>query len=113
MVTARSTHDGAQNDRWGQLWLALLIITLSCCSPATRRTPAGTADEALGAAVRDALAADSRITAVIDLTVHDGIVEAAGAVASVDEARRVLRRIGEVDGVRGLVNRLRVVPHSP
>ena len=57
-----------------------------------------------------ALAADSRLdSTVIVVTVAAGIVELSGAVGSIDEVRRALRRAGDVNGVRGIVNRLRVI----
>jgi len=63
----------------------------------------------LKGAVEAALAADDRIDAsAMVITVAGGIVELSGTVSSTDEVRRALRRAGEVDGVREIVNRLRV-----
>ena len=61
-------------------------------------------------AVEAALAADKRLdAAAIEITVAAGIVELSGTVGSADEVRRALQRAGRVDGVQGIVNRLRVI----
>jgi len=76
--------------------------------------PKNRVDESNDAALKDAVATaledDDRLDATaIAITVARGIVDLTGTVGNVNDVRRALRRAGEVDGVRGIVNRLRVV----
>ena len=110
MVTLCTRHLGAKNRISSHLWPLLLIIALSCCAAAPKRQLAGSADETLKKAVEAALARDDRLaTAVIAVSAVGGFVELSGTVGSSDEVRRALRLTGDVEGVRGIVNRLRVI----
>jgi len=110
MITPSIRHLGAQNHILKHLWIILLSIALACCSTVSKNQTAGRPDEVLQDAVEIALAADGRLDAsAIVITVARGIVDLSGTVGSVDQVRRALQRAGEVDGIRGIVNRLRVV----
>jgi hypothetical protein len=110
MVTPYTRYLGAQNHIPSYLWTLLLVAALSCCSTVPKNQVLGSSDEVLKEAVEAALAVDKRLdTTAIEITVAAGIVELSGTVGSADEVRRALQRAGRVDGVRGIVNRLRVI----
>ncbi len=110
MVTPCIRYLGAKKRIPSHFWSLLLIAALSCCATSQKNPARGDFDEALQAAVEEALAADGQLDdAAIAVTVVDGIVDLSGTVGSTDQVRRALRRAGEIDGVRGIVNRLRVI----
>jgi len=110
MVPPYTRHFGAKNGIPSHFWISIVIIALSCCSSVPKNQVLGSPDEVLRVAVEAALAADSRLdAAAIVITVATGVVELSGTVGSADQARRAIRRAGQVDGVRGIVNRLRVL----
>jgi len=110
MIPVSISHSGAQKHVCSHLWSLLLIIALSCCATAPKDPVVGSPDEALTAAVAEALAADDRLdSAAIVIMVAEGIVDLSGTVGSADQVRRALRRAADVKGVRGIVNRLRVI----
>lgn len=62
-------------------------------------------------AVRDALSNDSHlVSSGVEVAVNDGIVELGGTVAAPLWRQRAARVAGVVQGVRAVVNRVRVVP---
>ncbi len=109
MVTPCIRYLGAQKHIPGHLWPFLLIAALTACSTLPKGGVAAPPDEVLQQAVEVALAADDEISAgAITVRVTSGTVELSGLLSSVAEVRRALRRAGTVDGVRAIVNRLRV-----
>ena len=114
MVTPPARHLGALNHIPSHFWPVLIIVVLSCCATVPKSQTTGNSDASLGRAVELALAADDRLSgANITVTVTDAIVDLSGTVGNADQVRRALRRAGDVEGVRGIVNRLRVVGQEP
>ena len=87
----------------------VIIAALCSCGSFSDSPPTVVPDTQLEAEIVRLLASDERVAVPVEIRVSEGIVDVSGAVPSADEVRYILRRVGSVAGVRGLVNRLRVV----
>ena len=78
-----------------------------------RVNPAAAADAALAAAVKAALAADSRLKSfAIDVRAANGSVELFGTVDSKSSREKAEKIVAAVDGVKGVKNHLVLVSGS-
>lgn len=102
-------HSGAKRALNRQIWLTVLILALHGCASVSDAVPDVVPDDRLRAEVARLVESDERIPTAVEIRVSEGIVDIAGVVPSTGDVRYILRRVGSVAGVRGVVNRLRVV----
>lgn len=100
----------------------LCIVLLAGCASGTmmgagqggrtedgRSYEAARADNLLAAAVNRALVHDKTVNAGdIRVTVRDSVVTLSGTAASASGAEHIVSLVREIDGVRGVINNLRV-----
>lgn len=98
----------------GLVVAACTVALVGCASSGARNASAPAAspvvqehDAQLVSEVRDQIA-QSTAPATIDVTAAQGKIELRGTVADADEARRAVKSALAVDGVRGVVNDLKV-----
>jgi osmotically-inducible protein OsmY len=91
----------------------LLAVVLVGCTSTARRPPDAASDAALQRVAEVALAVEGVAAGRIEVSVVDGIVELAGVADTADQVRRILRRVAAIEDVRGVVNRLRILPRAP
>ena len=113
MVTRRRGHPRSQKHACSQIWLLMLMLAAAACA-STPRSAGTVPDAELVQLVQGRLAAVVEIRhETIAVQAHDGVVELSGTAGSAAEIRRILREVGRVDGVRAVVNRLRILTREP
>lgn len=108
---------------WRGIPLAVSLLLVGCAAGSMlgagqggraadgRSYEAARADNLLVAAVNRALVRDQSVRATaIQASARDGIVTLTGKVPDSASATRVVQRVRAIDGVRGVVNHLRVAP---